>query len=418
MSVSKRGDGWRVQIVYGPDPKTGKSKRRSWTFDTEREARDFEERQKSDLGRLAERHIRPSLTPLAEYLDGWLRKKTARPKTLHEYEALIRRFIVPALGSIPLADLSPQRIQQWQDSLAPTPDTPGATQAAHAYRTLRSALSDAVKSRMLPDNPAKSAHPARVGRHRRDGYTLQQGYALLAAAEGERHAPLVAFILFSGLRHGEALGLRWADVGLDAGTVAVRRTRSVVGGRMVEGPPKTKASRRTFTLPTRAVEALRTQKAQQAEERLAAGQAWVDEGYVFATRAGGGLDQNNVDRAFRRIRDRANAHACLAAGKDPRTTRLFPALPLHSLRHTTASILLAATNGREGVCAKMMGHSLAEFMETYADLLQEASRDVARATDAFLTANAPEAPPKPAEVVALGAARRRGGRPRHTAAGA
>lgn len=421
MSVSKRDGVWRVQIVYPPDPKTGKMKRRSWTFDSEREAKDFEVRHKAELERLEEQHVRPSVTLVRDYLADWLQRKRAeglRPKTLYEYESLTRRLIVPSLGGIPLADLSPMRIQQWQDALAPTPDTRGATQAAHAHRTLRSALSDAVRLGMIARNPAQAARPTRRGRIKRDGFTLQQAYTLLAAAEGERHAHLIAFVLYSGLRHGEALGLRWADLDLDAGIITVRRTRSVVGGRMEEGPPKTKASRRTFTMLARAVEALRAQRAQQAEERLPAGEEWTDGDYVFATRTGGGLDQNNVDRAFRRIRDNSNVKACTAADKDPKTTRLFPELPLHSLRHATASILLAATNGREGVCAKMMGHSLEEFSETYADLLQEASRDVARAADAFLDAHAPAAPSKPAEVVAIATGRRGGGRPRGAAAGA
>ena len=413
MSISKRGNVWRVQIVYPPDPKTGKMKRKSWTCDTEREAKELEEHAKAELKRLEQQHVRPSLVTLRAFMAEWLQRKRAegrRPKTMYEYEALTRRLILPSLGGIPLADLSPMRIQQWQDALAPTPDAHGAAQAAHAHRTLRSALSDAVRLGLLPSNPAKNARPTRRGRHKREGFTLQQAYAVLAAAEGERHAPLIAFVLYSGLRHGEALGLRWADLDLDAGTITVRRTRSVVGGRMEEGPPKTKASRRTFTVPARAVEALRAQRAQQAEERLAAGEEWAGEDYVFATRTGGGLDQNNVDRAFRRVRDNANATACKAAGKDPKTTRLFPELPLHSLRHATASILLAATNGREGVCAKMMGHSLTEFTETYADLLQEASRDVARAADAFLEANAPATTPRPSEVVPIQAARRTGSR--------
>jgi len=58
-----------------------------------------------------------------------------------------------------------------------------------------------------------------------------------------------------------------------------------------------------------------------------------------------------------------------------------------------------------------MGHSLEEFSETYADLLQEASRDVARAADAFLEAHAPTVAPRAAEVVPICTGRRRGARP-------
>ena len=139
-----------------------------------------------------------------------------------------------------------------------------------------------------------------------------------------------------------------------------------------------------------AVEALRRQKALQAEARLAAGEVWRDEDRVFATRDGGGLNASNVDRAFRRIRERASVRG----------------LPPHSLRHATASILLAA-GVPPAVAAKMMGHSVAMFCETYADLLVEATHDAARQADEWLARQGSAAPPAAPKPAAEGARRRR-----------
>ena len=178
-------------------------------------------------------------------------------------------------------------------------------------------------------------------------------------------------LLWSGIRRtkgtDEALGLRWLDVDLEAGRVTVRHNRVPLGGRMVEGSPKRERNSRTMALLAGAVEALRRQRALQAEARLAAGGAWRDEDRAFATRDGGGLNASNVDRAFRRIRERAGVRD----------------LPLPSLRHAPASILLAA-GVPVAVGAKMMGHSVAMFCETYGDLLVEATHDAARRADEWL----------------------------------
>ena len=121
---------------------------------------------------------------------------------------------------------------------------------------------------------------------------------------------------------------------------------------------------------------IRRQKVQQAQERLQAGTVWTDEGLVFAAENGHPLRLSNVDRAFRRIRERAEVRA----------------LPTYSLRHATAAILLAA-GADVGVAAKMMGHSVAMFCETYADLLVESTRDVAAKAGRFLDAHHGEAAP-------------------------
>jgi integrase len=216
---------------------------------------------------------------------------------------------------------------------------------------------------LIPENPAKRARPALRTPRKREGFTLEEARAILAAAEGEGQAPPFTFILYHALRLGEALGLRWSDVHLEVGRVTVRHNRLLVGSRMVEGTPNRQRSARTIAMLGGAIEALRRQRILQAEARLAAGEVWRGEDRVFSTRDGGGLIASNVDRTFRRIRVRN--------------------LPPHALRHATASILLGA-GAPVAVAAKMMGHSVAMFCEIYADLLVEATHDAARQADAWL----------------------------------
>lgn len=192
MAISKRGNMWRVQIVYPPDPRTGKMRRKSWTCDTEREAKELEAREKAELKRLEQQHVRPSLVTLKNYMAEWLQRKENEglaASTMFDYRRDTDKLILPTLGNHTLADLSPAIVQRWQDGLAPTKTTPGATGAARAFRCLRSALSDAERLGMLARNPAKVARPAQRTPLKRPGFTLTEAQCILAAAEGERLEP-------------------------------------------------------------------------------------------------------------------------------------------------------------------------------------------------------------------------------------
>ena len=172
-----------------------------------------------------------------------------------------------------------------------------------------------------------------VGRRSRS-LTLSQAQDLFEAARGSRIYAYVVLSVVTGLRTEEARALRWAEVDLDAGTVAV--VRAVRHG----GDTKTLKSRRVLKMPQVAVDALRQLRAGQAGDRLAAGAAWQESGLVFCTSLGTGLDDANVRREFRR----AAGTAGLGAGWAPR-----------DLRHTFVSLM-----SEDGVpveeIARLAGH--------------------------------------------------------------
>lgn len=370
MAIVQRADGkYQVQVRTHKDH-LGRWKRQAATCDTLAEAEEAEIILKARAKDWQARHVAPADTPLSEYLETWLQQKAdegRKPSTLHHYRRLVEKLIVPALGKYRLRDLSALRVQRWQSDLAPRKDSPGASQAAYAHRVLRSALSDAVRLGQMLTNPAKDARPALRTPNKRPGMTLQQVDELLRSTE-PRWRPLFRFLFCTGLRPSEALALRWTDVSQAAVTVSVTKARTPVGGRMVEGAPKTAAGTRTFSVPIQAFEALQIQADAQAEDHGAAGADWRDENWVFATHQGGPLDLNNVDRAFRRARNRAGLPA---------------ELTLYSLRHAAASVLAANAEGTVG--AKTLGQSqTAVFTDTYAGLLPEASREAARRVEEFL----------------------------------
>jgi integrase len=171
-----------------------------------------------------------------------------------------------------------------------------------------------------------------------------------------------------GLRQGEALGLRWEDVDLDAGTLTVRHAlqRTNDGLQLVE--PKTVRSRRTIALPDMALAALRAHRVRQIEERLTA-PYWEDHGFVFASTVGTGIEPRNLTREFHRLREKAGLEW----------------LRFHDLRHGCASLLMAqGVNPR--VVMEILGHSqISLTLGTYSHVAPELAREAADKIDAVLS---------------------------------
>jgi len=192
--------------------------------------------------------------------------------------------------------------------------------------------------------------------------TADQARAVLTAAEGCRNAARWSVALALGLRQGEALGLAWEAVDLDAATLTVRQAlQRQPGGGLVLVPPKSRAGRRTIPMPDQLVEALRGHRVAQATERLAAGSMWTDSGMVFTGPTGKPIDPRADHREWQRL--------LLKAG--------VPAARLHDARHTAATLLLA-----QGVPARvvmeLLGHSQVTLtLGTYTHVVPELARDAA-----------------------------------------
>ncbi|MBD8869292.1 tyrosine-type recombinase/integrase [Nocardioides donggukensis] len=241
----------------------------------------------------------------------------------------------------------------------------------YASTVLTKALNRAVKSKLIPHNPAPDAERPRGDSQDAgdpDAWSHDALAGFLAATAGHRLWPLWVVMAYTGLRRGEALALRWDDVDLDAGNLRVSRAVSDVGHGATYGPPKTKQSARTVPLTETACAALRDWRKAQAAEQLAAGPAWTtnaDAGALVFTMPGGRcVAPSYATKVFARCVSEAGA----------------PALTLHGLRHTFATHLLRLGTPVHTV-SRLLGHASPVLtLNTYAHVIPG---DESAATDAL-----------------------------------
>jgi integrase len=316
----------------------------------------------------------PSQT-VAGYLASWLAevvKPSVRPRTHDLYSLMVRAHIAPVIGTVRLDRLSAANVRHLLNAATEAGLSPRSVQMVHG--TLRNALNQALRWHLVARNVARDVDGPRVESHEIQPLGPTEARALLAAVADDRLQAFYSVALALGLRQGEALGLRWQDVDLEAGVIHVCHQLQRMAGAVVLSPLKTARSRRTIALPASIASDLRDHRQQQRKERLAAGPAWVgleplDDGcYVFTTPVGTPLEKRNVVRAFKAVLRRAGLPDCR----------------FHDLRHSTATLLLAS-----GVDVRtimdLLGHSeIALTLNTYSHVLPELRREAANRMDAIL----------------------------------
>ena len=297
---------------------------------------------------------------LSDWLDYWLENVVAanrRPATHELYEATVRLYLKPALGTVPLARLSATRVQAFlNDQLA----VGQSIRRVQIMRTvLSSALTRAMREELVMRNVARLAELPGWERQPVNPWTSAEAHAFLDAAKDDPLYPAFTLLLLYGLRRGEVLGLRWRDLDHEDGEIRIRQQIHRATGELRIGPVKTAAGRRNLPLLALASEVLTIRSEAQAADRADLGPAWQDSGLVFTTRTGRPIEPRNLVRSFQRI--------CSAHDLRP--------IKLHHLRHTTATLLKNL-----GVPARdaqlILGHSrLAVTQEIYTHEDRQAQHD-------------------------------------------
>ena len=371
----KRGSTWTYVISLGHD-EHGKRKQK-WVGG-HRTRKEAEDAMVATLERIRTgSFIDPGASTLREYLDEWLAavEPTLRITTWRSYEQMLRLWVIPRVGRIKLADLTPMHLRRLQADLLKNGKRDGETGLSHqsvanCRRALKKALSDAVKWGLLAHNPMTFVDAPRVIAVSRPTWDATQAKAFLeVVADNELHAAWVLF-LTTGMRRGEVAGLRWDAVDLDKASLAVRinRVSAGQGNRVAEHPPKTKRGQRSIALDAGTVESFRAHRRRQLKDRLRAGPAWTETGFVFCGLDGLPLHPDTFTATFKRLRERLP----------------LPAITLHDLRHTSATLALAA-GVHPKVVSERLGHAnISITLDLYSHVIEDMQSEAAEQIGALL----------------------------------
>lgn len=296
---------------------------------------------------------------LGEYLDQWIAsKRSLSAKATADYEWAIENHITPGLGRVRLRDLERKQVRSFFGGLP----TLGDAGKAKVYTVLRAALNEAVSEyEFLAVNPALGLKLGKEQTLREVAvWSADHARQFLKTAKRTEHYPLFLLAIVGALGPAELFGIRWKDVDLKAGRVAIVANLTEVGGRLILKDTKTPSRRRNVALPSVALAAL---KARHKVLRPAPSD------YAFTAPEGGGIRRTT----FR-------SRVWLPLVKKAKV----PVITLYGLRHSAAS-LMAAMGVPLLIASRALGHSnIRTTANTYTHLFEESQRDVASKFDAFL----------------------------------
>jgi integrase len=361
LRASRHGSWW-VRLDAGQTPKGRRRQVRLGPFPTAAEAAAAGEAERARLRRGGQL----TTITVAKYLTDWLASAAdLRSSTTHGYRGHIERYLVPHLGHLRLDKLRAEHIERmFAEITANNTQRKRPVQPATLHRvraTLRSALSDAVMRRLIPDNPAKLVRLPSPERREVQPWSGEELGHFLDAITDDRYAPLYELTALAGLRRGEVCGLRWDDVDLLNAVIVVRETRGQVGYEVVTGRPKTRGSERVVDLDAGLVNLLAWLKDRTDQERVDYGDGRIDSGYVFVRPDGVPVHPEYISRHLDRLIKRAGVRR----------------ITFHALRHCSASLQINAGVALT-IVSKRMGHSSTGITsDLYGHLFRGAGRDAA-----------------------------------------
>jgi len=351
---------WCAQVSLG-------GRRLTKYFDTQKECQEWlkEINKQIDHGlTFAAANVRVS-----EYLTEWSKvmKHSLSPKTWVRYDQIVRDHLVPTLGKIKVIELKPGRLQFLYAEKLEAGFSPRSVRMMHAV--LRGALNQAIKWGIIVRNPALAAKPPKRLIKEMKYLPLEQVEVLLAAVENTRFAALYHIAVTTGLRQGELLGLKWADLDWENRQLQIRRQLQRIhkeGLQFLE--PKTSGSNRVVALGKLTIEKLKKHREIQSKQKTEAGKKWQENDLLFPSTIGTPLDPRNIAKHFENL---------LKEIKIPRVR-------FHDLRHTAATLML-----QRGIHPKVvqerLGHSsISLTLDTYSHVIPSMQGDAADEIDDLL----------------------------------
>jgi len=363
-SIQQRGkQSWRIFVELDRD-EYGKRKRKTETVTgTKADA----QRRKRELLSSIDKGLPMdnSKVTVGEFLRLWLKdyaEVNTSAKTAEGYKGKIQLYLIPKLGHLRLCKLTTQQVNRLYADMIAKPLSPQTV--LHTHRILKLALGHAVKWGIMSRNVCDAVDPPRVYRKEMVALDIPDIQRLLEAAESSTYKHVFFLALYTGLRRGELLGLRWSDVDLKDKTLSVNQNAiRLKGNGIILTKPKTERSRRLVRLWSDTVMLLNVLKTQQKDQLEMAGIDWDETSLVFQNSEGKTLSPDTVSHAFKKIVKQIG----------------LPNLRFHDLRHTHATIMLKVGTP-PNVVSERLGHSSVSItMDIYSHVLPGMQEEAAKA---------------------------------------
>jgi integrase len=353
-SFRKRGDKWTFQIETKDD--NGQRKQISkGGFRTKKEATAAAAELQLKLDR-GEYHENKQITVgafFAEWLNNYARQNL-KPGTYKNRRHMINARILPALGKMQLDKLKPLHFIKLYNELFDNGLSSNYINTIH--RLCLNALKFAVLWQYLNVSPMTGVTAPKIEKKTVKTWTIEEVKMFLESLTTERYKTAFYIAIYTGMRRGEILALKWSDVDLKNGVL------SVTGG-------KTKSAARQISLSAALVLELKKQKATQNEIKLYLGGAYNDLDLVCCTETGTACLPRNLNRAF---------YAAL------KKCSSVPVIRFHDLRHTHATMLLSLGENPK-IVSERLGHSRVNItLDTYSHVLPDMQRVTADKLNAAL----------------------------------
>lgn len=303
------------------------------------------------------------------YLDAWLAHARVRVRvaTYEGYECLLRCHVPDDVGDLLLIELRPLHLQRLYGELLTSGESSGRRLAAgtvlNLHLVLTQALGQALRWQLLAANPASGAQPPRPRRAEPVTVDAPLLKRLLHTASGTSLEAPAAIAAATGMRRGEILGLRWADIAPDLSSAHVRASLQTTREGLVFERPKTARSRRAVALPALLQSFLERHRSDQAQ-RNAKCADWKETDLVVTREDGSPVNPDSLSSAWRRL---IRKHG-------------LPPVRFHDLRHAHATLMLLQ-GVHPKVVSERLGHaSVGITLDTYSHVLPSMQ---AQAVEAF-----------------------------------
>jgi len=321
-------------------------------------------------------YVDPASMQFSDYLRKWLdsAKDKLAPQTHERYVEMAERHVIPALGGLRLDRIKPMHIQDYCSKALKTGrlDGKGGLAPKTVKNTLgmiHAALTQAVKWQLLSQNPADSVDPPRVRRKEIRTATNADIAKLFDVIEGSKYKMPIFIILATGVRRGEAVGLKWDDFDSERRTLTVRRSLSQVKDGVVEKETKTDRAR-VVMIPEMLVSDLKAHRQEQERRKQILGEQYKDEGWICAGLHGERMAPKWLGNQFTRLARSVGVN-----------------ITLHGLRHTQATALIMAGVPVK-VVSERLGHStVAITQDIYAHVMPHMQQRAAEVMEGILRAN-------------------------------